>query len=646
MRVSLQWLQDFLPELSLTPERVAALLNTHSFETEVVSATSDDAVLEVDVLPNRSADCLSQRGVARELAAVLDTPLAHDPLAGVPALPPTGDVSVTIADHAACPRFSVSFLRDVKVGPSPEWLANRLRALGQRPINNVVDATNYVMYELGQPLHAYDADTLPGAADGWGFHVRYAQAGETVSLLGEGEGGEPREVTLHGGELVITDAHTDAPLGLAGVKGGTAAGVHEGTSTLLIEAASFDAALTRRTAQRHQIRTDAGKRFENGPSDALLEYAQAAVADLLQRIAGATLQGVVVAGVSPRALPEVVVRPERVNALLGTDLTVDTMASLLNRVGVTTTHEGGVLRAAPPFPRTDLQIEADFIEEVGRLYGYEHITPRCPAAVPLREMNARHYYEERIRAHLVARGFSEIITSSFRKRDQVTLRNPLAADKRCLRSSLVKNVAEALDRNAVLTDLLGTADTRVFEIGTVFTKGEGDVREHTALALGVRVRADGYSGKEDTILRAALDDLQNELQVSFAADVTIQKGVAEINLSALLERLPEPPTEYPPVRAPEITYEPYSVYPYVRRDIAFWAPHGTTADEARAVLAASAGEWCVRIDCFDEFTRDARTSLAFRLIFQSHERTLTDSEVNAVMERVYRAVADAGFEPR
>ncbi len=645
MIVSYNWLKDYLGDQVPAPEKIAELLTFHAFEIESVEKNDGDTVIDVKILPDRSSDCLSHRGIAREIATLLGASLKHDPLTVAPTLLPTDAITVSIANPALCPRFTAALVTGITVGESPAWLKDRLAALGQRSINNIVDATNYVMYAIGQPLHAYDADLFPQVDGKWQFGVRPATAGETVSLLAEGGKDEDRIVTLKGGELLIMDESSGTPIGLAGVKGGRFAGVTSTSKNIIIEAAHFDPVRTRQTARGLGIVIDASKRFENEPSRDLPPYAQVEIINLITEIAGGTFVGYIDVYPTPKTNPAVVVSPVQVNALLGLTLGVDEMVSILHRVGVVVTKNDNLtLTCVGPFERTDLNIAEDFIAEIGRVYGYGHIVSVVPKPAPLVEINARHYYSEKVRSALLANGFSEVITSSFRKKDQISLLSSLASDKGCMRSSLTPNIAEVLDRNAPFTDLLATTDTRVFEIGTVFTKTETGITEHVSLAFGVRTKQAGYSGKEDAVVAAM------QQAIDAALSTTIQwrteKGVAECNFSELLAQLPTPAQYEEVVVAPEITYTPFSLYPAMTRDIAMWVPEGTMVVDVEALLNAAAGPLRVRTTHVDSFTKDARTSLAFRLVFQAPDRTLTDEEINTVMEAVYQAAQTAGFETR
>ncbi len=643
MLISYHWLQDYLGKDLPTPEDLADILAMHAFEVDEVRTVDGDTVLDVDVLPDRSSDCLSHYGLALELSAILDRPLTTDPLTVEPQLTSNDAISVTIEDTKACPRFTAQLLQNVNVGPSPAWLQARLQAMGQRPINTVVDATNYVMYALGQPMHAYDAKKFATPEGKWQFGVRAAYSGETVSLLGEGAGGAERNLELSNGELLITEATSDIPTGLAGVKGGRYAEVDTDTTDIIIEAAHFDPVLTRQTARRHNIVIDASKRFENEPARILPAYAQVMIADLLADIAGATAGGWVDVFAEPKAPPTVTVRPERVNLLLGLELLVDEIADYLRRLHIDFVHIDDTLRCTGPAHRTDLNIEEDFIEEIGRLHGYVNVPAVAPELRSTAAVNKLHYYSEQIRTRLLELGCSEVITSSFRKKDQIRLKNALASDKGCLRSALAKNMHTALDRNAPYTDLLGVDDVRVFEIGTVFTRGDEGLEEHTSLAIGVRVRPSGYSGKEDKVLTELVTAVEAIIgQVTWQTE----KGVTECNLSEPLAALSEPTAFTPVTKGPAVRYQPYSVYPPVSRDIALWVQEGTAPDTVEELLRENAGSLCVRIRLFDEFSKDGRVSFAFRLVFQANDRTLVDQEIAEIMDTIYSKVAEKGWEVR
>jgi len=684
MIVNYNWLKEYVGAALPKAAEVDRLLTEHAFEIEEVTEVKVNAegregalgqagetVIDVDVLPNRASDCLCHRGIARELATILDVQLEKDPLADEPSLTQTDKITVNIADTNACPRFTASLLTGIEVKESPDWLKTRLESLGQRSINNVVDATNYVMYAMGQPLHAYDADLFPQVDGTWQFGVRYGNEGEVVEILPEGGSDEPRRVECVGTELLIVDESSNTPIGLAGVKGGNYAGVHAGTTNIIIEAAHFHPTITRKTARRLGIVIDASKRFENECSRELPPYGQFEIIELIKQIAGGEYEGTLDAYPEKQTATAVEVRLSKVNALLGLELTLEEIKSIIVRTGSEVVdkmnaegREGALgqkdaetLTCTGPWERTDLLIEEDFIEEVGRLYGLLNIVSVTPDADMAAAVNVRQYYSEQVRQTLLAAGFSEVITSSFQKKDIIQLRNALASDKSYVRSTLTINMHQVLDANFSHTDLLGIRSVQAFEIGTVFSKvnaegregalgckTETEVGEHLSLAIGVRQKGNGYTPKDDAPLQAAIADLQDSLGVDL--EFTIEKGVAEIDLSAVVATLPVPDAYTPMVERTAATYTPTSSYPAMARDIALWVSEGTSAGEVINALRTPAGDLCVRIDLFDEFTKDGRTSFAFRLVFQSQSKTLTDAEVGEVMDAVNATVEEQGWEVR
>jgi len=644
MKVVHDWLKEYVGDAIPSVEKLQELFMFHAFEVEGIEKIGEHDVLDLKILPDRASYCLSHRGIAQEIASITGVPLAHDPLLSAERLPVFDRISVDIEDDHACTRFGAALITGITVKDSPAWLQERLIALGQRPINNIVDATNYVMYALGQPLHAYDAEKFPQVDGVWGFQVRFAKEGEQVSLIAEGGKEGDRVVELQGSELLIIDKSADRPIGLAGVKGGAFAGVEESTTQVIVEAAHFDPIITRKTARRLGIVIDASKRFENDPSSDLIPHALREAVELITQIAGGTCEGAIDVYKKPEAMRSVIVDPQRVNGLLGLSLSTPEIVSLIERVGAEVREQDGVLSATSPFWRRDLVIEEDYIDEVGRIYGYAHVVSCVPEAVSLREYNARHFYSEKIRAALLMLGFSEVITSSFDNKDQVHLRNALASDKSYLRSSLRSNIEKVLQSNAPLTDLLGAKDTRVFEIGTVFTGGKEKVEEHVSVCIGVRTKVQGYTPKDDELLASIRSSLQEKL--GFSLPAAAEKGIAECNLTEVLKTLPANTFYEKTDAAKEIVYKPFSIYPAISRDIAMWVDSATDPLSIKALLEGSAGDLCVRITQVDMFQKEGRTSYAFRLVFQSREKTLTDAEVNAVMEEVYHAVSDKGYEVR
>ena len=636
MKFSRNWLQTFFD----TPLPVNAVLEEkltfHSSEVEEVLTVGDDTVFDLKILPDKSAWLLSHRGLAKELSVILDVPLSRDPFVhGLPPVENLSDVRVAL-NTPICDFYGAAIITGVTVGPSPEWLRARLEAIGQRSINNIVDATNYVMFELGQPLHAFDANTFTTDASGVReVCVRAATDGETLTTLSN------EELYLTSRDAVITDGVSGTILALAGVKGGLNSGVTNATTTILLESAHFERVATRKGARLHKLPTDAAKRYENGLSRAVAPYGLAAGAQLIAEIAGGAVAGTVTAGNSTENRNPVSVSLEKINSVLGLTLTLEEVTHILNRFGYAFDVEGEGVTVTPPFEREDIIVAEDVIEEIGRIHGLSNVVSISPTSMPLRELNVRHYYADKIRAVLVNLGFSEVYTSSFRDKDIAHIKNALASDKSYLRSRLMENLLEVRTRNIPYRDLLGMKAVQVFEIGTVF----GVETEAFHLGLAVQTGTEYKAKVDDGLLTAAVSALETALGVSLVP-VHTAPGYIEISLDALLPLLPVPTAYESFTRPEEILYKPFSQYPSVSRDIAMWVGEGTEVGLVEPTLHSAAGDLLVRLTHLDTFTKEGRTSLAFRLVFQSYEKTLEASEVDTQMSAVYDAAAKAGWEVR
>lgn len=635
MKVSRRWLQNFFDiELPSTEELAAAL----TFHVAEIEETTDD-LLDVNVLPDRAAYMLSHRGVAAEIAAILDMPMAQDPLAEQPAAMPTAtDITVSRDAAGLCTRYMSARLTGVKVGPSPEWLREALASVGQRSINNVVDATNYVMLTIGQPLHAFDAGKMVRQADGThSIVVRTSHTGERITTL-TGE-----DYVLPVNTLLITNAADDTALAIAGIKGGAAAAVDGGTTEILLEAAHFDGTAVRRTAQALKLFTDASSRFQNRPSPELVAYGMRDVIALITDIAGGTCTGVIDSYAPVPAAPSVSVSIARVQSVLGIELNMADIQDALRRLGFAYTEADDVITVSPPWYRRDLCIAEDLIEEIGRIHGYDRI--EGVVLPPLQGVpdQARFRGIEAVRDFLVSRGFTEISTPSFASDGDIQLENPLQEDRPFLRASLVPNMQDALVRGqAHAARVLGPdAYVKLFEIGSIFTKE----KEIVMLTAGVAPHT-GKASLADEALRQDMSALESEvLGIASRAQYGEEGRIAELALDvANLEKVG---TAYAPRVVAHGVYRHYSAYPSALRDVAVWVPESVLESEVVGVIAGAAGDMLARLDLFDRFAKEGRVSYAFRLVFESMERTLADTDIDPAMAAVTDALhAREGWEVR
>lgn len=635
MKVLHEWLQDYFEKPLPSSEELAELLTFHSFEIEGV----EDGVIDVDVLPNRSSDCLSHRGIAREIGTLLDLPLKQDPLTHIAEgeKPESYLLRAEVEEGEICPRFSALVMRDVEVKESPAWLQKRLAALGQKSINNIVDATNYVMFNLGQPLHAFDLELLSEKNDRRNITVRRAKMGETITTLDE------VERTLSADNQLITDGNSDTPISIAGIKGGLHSGVSEKTKHIVLEAANFNYQNIRKTSQELKLQTDASVRFQNDIVPELTTAALLEASKLIADIAGGESEGWVDVWSGAHTTHEPIeVTLEQINGLLGTTLNETQVEDILRRLGFSHTVENGVFQAVSPLERTDIRIREDVIEEAGRVFGYKNIVGKeLPALEAGVAVNHRFYYAEVARDALIDAGFDEVYTYTLTDHGEVELLNSLASDKTHMRATLTEGIAKSLDLNEKNAPLLGVDAVRIFEIGPVFlTEGETHM-----LTLGARNLKGKQGVGSEELLAQAVAVLEEALGVAIKEQSDGE--ILEINFDALIVELPTPSAYEAHARRPVRKYRTISSYPFVLRDIAVWTPNTTTADDVRAIITQEAGELLITHKLFDVFEKDGRTSYAFNLVFQSHERTLSDVDVNEIMDRIVATLhKKEGFEVR
>ncbi len=627
MLISRNWLQTFFTDPLPTADALSEALTFHVFEIDRVEQKGNDALLDVKVTPNRGHDCLCYAGIAKEVSAILKLPLKLNPGAGgkidfsaagrrgdaakssfPPALTQAPSVSVHI-ETVLCSRYIAGYIKGVKVGPSPTWLQERLESIGQRSVNNVVDATNYVMFTLGQPLHAFDAKKLEQKNGSYAISVRQAKPSETLLAL------DGKEYTLQESMMVIADAHRDVVIGVAGVKGGMPAGISAETTDILIESANFEGVSVRKTAQALRLRTDASQRFEQQLSPELAAFGMQAVIKLIFEIAGGELVGYTDEYPIKQEQKWVSVTVEKINKVLGMSLTGAEVADVFERLALPYKEQEGVFEVVVPLERLDLEISEDLIEEVGRIIGYDRVMPlQLPPFGKSIEINKNFYWAEKIREFLVSQGFSEVFTSVFVEKGERVVLNKVDGVKPFLRTNLSDELSQALEKNIRNKDLLDLRQVKLFEIGSIWKDGIEEIVYDLAVE---KIK------KEKTT-----EEYKHELE-------EMLKVIS--SHSDHYENLPTSTTQ---------RYQTYSRFPYIVRDVAFWTPAGTDEKHIEQIIKTQAGDLCVKISLFDKFEKNDKTSLGYRIIFQSFERTLIEAEVNEIMEKVYAKLKTEGFEIR
>ncbi|CDF96847.1 MULTISPECIES: phenylalanine--tRNA ligase subunit beta [unclassified Pseudomonas] len=626
----------------------------------------DDASIEVDLTPNRG-DCLSLAGLAREVGALYDTPVTRPTVAPVPAA--HDEVrSVEVLAPTACPRYLGRVIRNVDLSkPTPLWMVERLRRADVRSIDAAVDITNYVMLELGQPLHAFDLAEING-----GIRVRMAEEGEKLVLL------DGQEVTLRSDTLVIAD-HSRA-LAIAGVMGGEHSGVSTSTRDVFLESAFFDQIAVAGKARSYGLHTDASHRYERGVDWQLAREAMERATGLLLEITGGEA-GPIIETVSEQHLPKiapVTLRAQRISQMLGMDMDAAEVERLLSALGLNISADGaGQWRVEVPSHRFDISLEVDLIEELARLYGYNRLPVRYPQArlAPQAKAEARSDLPE-LRRLLVARGYQEAITYSFIDPRQfelfnpgvepLLLANPISNDMAAMRSSLWPGLVKSLQHN-----LNRQQDrVRLFESGLRFVGQLDGLKQEPMLAgvvCGSRLPEGWAQGRDVVDFFDVKADVEALLGFAGALDAftfvpgkhpalhpgqtaRIEREGREVGyVGAIHPELSKTLGLDRPVFVFELVlaevalgkmpkFQELSRFPEVRRDLALLADRDVASSAVLDVIRENAGEWLTDLRLFDVYQGKGidphRKSLAVGLTWQHPSRTLNDDEVNTATQNI------------
>ena len=631
-----------------------------------------DTILDVEITPNRG-DLLSHFGLAREIAALTNKRFVGQALrlpskaAGdAPALQKKG---IKISALRECPFYSARRIENVKVGPSPDWLRAKIESVGIRSINNVVDVSNFVMLELGQPTHAFDADKLSGE-----INVRLAHEAEKFLALD----GKTYELTPE--NLVIADG--ERAVGIAGVMGGEESGVTDSTKNVLLESAYFLPASIRRTARDLNLPSDASYRFERGVDPQMILTASRRATELICKVAGAkSAATIAVAGELPPDPPDVSLRYERLDQLVGIHIQPTTADAILTRFGLAKSDSASRPHWKIPSYRRDLQREVDLIEEIIRAHGIEKIPSADRSRfTPLSEADRNFDFETKLRRDLIAIGLTEARTSSLIARSElakatgaIELRNPLSEDHVALRTSLIAGLLGAVARNI----RAGTERIALFEIGNTFAPPAGEQQRKLAIALCGQAASvkDWRSAKKRQLdffdLKGALNVLGTfefrrseqpgfvlmaeifyktdrigyggQLSATTSIGANAPVLVAEIDLTRIAQ-----------VKEHAQPFKEIDRYPEVTRDIAMFVGPQVTHAEILASIASANEPLLEKVELFDLFMEndgqkkpDMKKSLAYSLTYRDKNRTLTSEEVSAVHARIReRLRSDIGAELR
>ncbi len=686
MKLSVNWLKEYI-EFDRSIDQMASDLTMAGLEVEESDAwtredfvreagagVSDDTVWNVKVTPNRG-DWLSIIGVARECAALAGRKVNYPPsFAEDLRSAPNEDVKIRIDDSDLCGRYVGAVIRGATIKESPDWMKDRLVAAGMRPINNVVDVTNYVMLEMGQPLHAFDLGLLRGRQ----IVVRRSTPGEKIVSID----GEERELDPE--MLVIADA--ERAVAIAGVMGGIDSEISKQTQGILIESANFNPSSIRRTAKRLGMVTESSYRFERGVDPSICANAAVRAAELICELAGGEAASGVV-DVCPRPVEPMAirVRPERANAVLGTSISVRDMAHYLESYEIGVETDNGLLVCTIPTYRSDLTREIDLIEEIGRAYGYSRLDTTLPAKSLPGTDSAAGKLRDRVRRVLMSCGAQEVLTHSLvdgrladlagRGRERITLRNPLSEEADSMRVMLIPNLLQVLQRNQAA----GTPSLSVFEIGKVYFRTEDGGYSEKLSCAGAMVGdlwADHWSKPQEALevdfytCKGTLQSLLVEMgvrdivftetsdallhptraakvmvggreigilgeaspKVRDALDVRGRACAFEIDFEALLDCVPE-----------KSIYSEIARYPATDRHLSVAVSRDVKYESLDKIVRKSGGELVEDVVLLDVYTGEQvgenRQSLTLSVVFRSKEKTLTDEEVNVALSGIREALS-------
>ena len=678
MKVQVDWLKEYteidVPTDELGHVLTMAGLEIESHKTVELPDGEKSEVLELNVTPNRGY-CLSHIGVAREVSALLNKSLKlPDPLKTLESewgtVAVEDRVSVENLEPELCPRYCALVIENVKVGPSPKWLKDRLTAIGLRPINNIVDITNFVMMEYGQPLHAFDRDLLAGNK----IIIRRAKKGEPFASL------DGTELKLEPDALVIADG--EKPVALAGIMGGINSQVSETTSHIVLESACFNPATVRQGSKKYGLRSDSSYRFERSVDLNGVVSAQARAALMMKELAGG---GICLGRVD--IYPEtgksinIPLRVGRVNQLLGASFNSEQVRDLLSRLGMEVLSQPENMEVKIPSFRPDLLREVDLIEEIARIDGFDkvdtvypvagvrpvRISPRQNIAKKVREVFCCAGFAETVHYSFIERAYAEEFKTAFASEQVIALKNPLSSDYDTMRTSLLPGLL----KTAGLNLSKGQKPLKLFEVGSVYSSDSTGLRTEkavlSAIVLGPyeptpwKPRGGEYDfydlkGTLETLIthlhlkleifpdskpfllpgksvRVQIDDRELGYMGQMAPE---QNLVAELNVYAL--ELDLGALE----KSSSLRFQPIPKFPETYRDISILVDRSVTSQKAADLILKTGCPLIQKVDLYDHFEgkkiQADKKSLTFALSFQSAERTLSDNEVNPLFEKIVQTL--------
>ncbi|OGZ19305.1 MAG: phenylalanine--tRNA ligase subunit beta [Candidatus Nealsonbacteria bacterium RBG_13_38_11] len=662
MLFSYNWLQSFFDKKLPQAKHLSELLTKHFAEVEEIKKNGNDYIFDIDIRPNRASDCFSHMGIAREISAILNYQIKRFPsvknTAGKQA-----SVKVEVLAKSACPRYTARLVKDIKVGPSPKWLSDELKICGLRPINNIVDIANYVMLETGQPLHAFDAEKL---AEGK-IVVRFAKDKEKIVTL------EDQKFNLSPDVLVIADSNH--PIAIAGIKGGKSPEIGKSTKTIILESANFNPQVIRKSSKKLNLRTDASLRFEHGIDPNLTESAINRAAFLIGEIAGGKTAGSVI-DVYPKKVLAKMIKLDLayVERLLGIKISSIEIKKILERLGFEIKNsQSKIFYVKVPTFRLDVSLPEDLIEEIGRIYGYDRIPLVSPISylIPAKR-NLNVFWEDFVKNVLKEAGFIEAYNYSFfgekeaklfgyKEKELVQVENPLNQEYEYLRASLIPGLLKNVEKN-----ISNFNNFKIFELGKVFKYPLIEKRQLSGLILDEEfyylkgvvdlifeklgigdVWYDEHQPTPEQSSQSIWHDRKcaeikvNGKEIGFLGEISLKiLSVLGIKNKVILfdidfEKLSQLSSE-------EQEYRPISRFPSAIRDIAVLVPKDVKVAEILNKIYEAGGKAVRNVELFDLYEGrempEGKKNLAFHIIYQVGDRTLSSSEIDSLQRKVIKSL--------
>ncbi len=685
MKFSYNWLQSFFKEKLPVPKKLGEIISLHSFEVEEITKSGKDFILDVDILPNRAHDCLSYIGLVREIGAILNLKPIFPK---VKIKEEKGEsirdyLQVDVQDKEGCLRYGAKMIKGIKVSSSPKWIQERLISSGLKPINNIVDITNYVMLETGQPLHAFDFDKIDNKKEGGKKKIIVRKAKELEKIITL----DNKTFYLDNDILVIADE--EEPLAIAGIKGGKKAEISEDTKTIILEAANFEMKTIRQSRQKLRIITDASLRFEHEPDKNLVLPSLERAVQLIQEIAGGKILEGMIDYYPLKAKPKKIkLEKSLVSKVLGVKIKNQEIKNYLKRLSLKIIkEEKDYLLVEVPTFRQDLNLPIDLVEEIGRLHNFDKIPsilPKVRIEPAKRDYNV--FWKNEIKNFLKELGFSEVYNYSFigeedlriygyQKEQLLEVDNPLSKEFKYLKPSLLPNLLKNVKNNFKFFDKF-----RLFEIGKIFfLSGKQEIKEKRRLggviASKNRERESFYQAKgylETLFNNLCLSDIHycdfsgiNNLAINQFKSAEIEINSKKIGFLGeisehLLRKLEIKGEviffeidfeELVQLASEEQEYLPISPYPAAVRDIALLVPLEVKVVDVLNEINLVGGELIRDVDLFDIYEGEnlpaGKKSLAFHIVYQAENRTLSSEEINNLQNKIIKKLeSHSGWQVR